>query len=155
MPSSNLLERLRTYKAEQGRYVRLSAFWSLTLLWLYGCFRFYEQLRDLRFEWAAFLRHNLIEEIPLLEVPFPMAALVGILVFLAGAAGFQMFLNKPNVADLLIDTEAELRKVTWPTIRDTTSASIVVLITVLVVFILLGVFDFVLGRAITFLLFTH
>jgi preprotein translocase SecE subunit len=35
--------------------------------------------------------------------------------------------NSPKVADLLIDTESELGKVTWPTMTDAVNSSIVVM----------------------------
>jgi hypothetical protein len=34
--------------------------------------------------------------------------------------------RRPTVADLLIDTETELRKVTWPTVPEAVNSSIVV-----------------------------
>lgn len=148
----SFLARFRTFKPEQGRYVRLTAFWSLTALWFYGCYRLWETLSDLRWSWATWLRTRWVEELPLVEWPLTPAAVIAILVFLGGIASLQLFLNKPNVADLLIETEAELRKVTWPTFRDTLSSSLVVLSTVFVMFLLLAVFDFVLGQVIDFLL---
>jgi preprotein translocase subunit SecE len=149
-----LLGRLRNYKADQGRYVRLAALWSLVALWFYGCYRLWETLMDLRWSWAAPLRTRWVDELPIVEWPLTPAAVIAAVVFLAGAAGIQMFLNRPKVADLLIETEAELRKVTWPSFRDTASASLVVLFTVAILFVLLAVFDFVVGRLIDFLLYS-
>lgn len=143
----SIQERLRTYRPEHGRYVRLGSFWLLVILWSYGCFRFSETLADLRFGWAAFLRRPVIQELPLLEVSLTPAALVAILVFMLGVAGLQIFLNTPKVAETLIETESELRKVTWPTFKDTVNASLIVLFTVIAMFVLLGVYDAVLGRA--------
>lgn len=151
--SSSLLDSLRTYKPEQGRYVRLSAFWGLTVLWFYGCFRLAETLADLRYEWASSLRTKIVEELPLVEWPVTPAILIAGLVFLAGMAVFQFWLNRPHVADLLIETEAELKKVTWPTMPDTASSSLIVLITVLVIFLLVAVYDFGLSQLIDKLLY--
>ncbi|MBL8692997.1 MAG: preprotein translocase subunit SecE [Planctomycetes bacterium] len=68
-------------------------------------------------------------------------------------AVFQFWLNRPHVADLLIETEAELKKVTWPTMPDTASSSLIVLITVLVIFLLVAVYDFGLSQLIDKLLY--
>jgi preprotein translocase SecE subunit len=153
--SKNVLERLRTYRADQGRYVRLATFWSLVALWFYGTYRFYEVLVNLKWGWAQFLQVRLVEEMPLLEWPLTPAALVALAVFLGGAAGLQLWLNRPQVADTLIETEAELRKVTWPTARDTVNASVVVIIAVVVIFLMLGAFDFVLAQTVERILFSH
>lgn len=47
-----------------------------------------------------------------------------------------LFINVPKVADFLIETEVELRKVTWPTRKEFVGSSIVVLVSVL----MLGIF---------------
>ena len=150
---NGLLSRLRNYKPEHGRYVRLTCFWSLTALWFYGCYRLWQSLSDLRWSWASWLRTRWVDELPLVEWPLTPAVLVSVLAFLFGMAAFQMFLNRPKVADLLIETEAELRKVTWPTFRDTAGSSMVVLCTVLVMFVLLAAFDFAIGQVVDFLLY--
>ena len=152
-PSPSMLDRLRTYKPDQGRYVRLAAFWSIAALWGYGCFRLGQTLSDLRYSWAGWLRARWVEEVPVVEWSITPAVVIAAVVFLAGLAMLQMTLNRPKVADLLIDTEGELRKVTWPTFKDTASASFVVLLTVLILFVLLGVFDIALGQIVDFLLY--
>jgi len=119
----------------------------------YGCFRLGQTLLDLRFSWAAWLRTVWIEEMPVVEWAVTPAAVLALVTFLVGLASIQMFLNRPKVADLLVETEAELRKVTWPTFKDTASASLVVLLTVAILFALLGVYDIVLGQVIDFLLY--
>lgn len=148
-----LLESLKTYRADQGRYVRLTAFWSLATLWGYGSFRLYQSLSDLRFEWAAWLRTHVVEEIPLLEWPLTPAMLLAALAFLLGTAAIQYALNRPKIAETLIETEAELRKVTWPTVRDTTSSSFVVLFTVVVLLVMMAGFDVVVSQIVDFLLY--
>jgi preprotein translocase subunit SecE len=61
-------------------------------------------------------------------------------------------LNRPKVADFLIETETELRKVAWPNFKDTRHASIVVIITVLVLAFFLAGADIVLGEVVKLLL---
>lgn len=134
-------------RPEQGRYVRMSTFWAIAFLWAYGCYRLSETLSDLRFGWASFLRQPIVGELPLLETPLTTASLLSILVFFAGIAALQMFLNTPKIADTLIETESELRKVTWPTFKDTINASLIVLACVIVLFGLLGVYDALIGKS--------
>ena len=58
-------------------------------------------------------------------------------------------LEKPKNADLLIETESELRKVTWPTIDETIDGSIVVMAVVLFLMAFMAGADFVLGEIFT------
>ncbi|MFN0206443.1 MAG: preprotein translocase subunit SecE [Planctomycetota bacterium] len=144
---TGILSKLKMYKPDQGRYVRMATFWILTFLIGYGCYRLSETLADLRYGWAEWLRRPIINELPLVETSFIAASLVAFAVFLLSIAGLQIILNKQKIADSLIETEGELRKVTWPTFRDTMSASIVVLVCVLILFILLGVYDMAIGKS--------
>ena len=48
----------------------------------------------------------------------------------AGGIALYQILNRPKVADMLIDTEAEMKKVTWPTSAETFSGAVAVMITV-------------------------
>lgn len=50
------------------------------------------------------------------------------------------------------DSRAELRKVTWPTARDTRRATIMVLIIVAVMAVVLGAVDLALSNLITYIL---
>ncbi|MEM7517388.1 MAG: preprotein translocase subunit SecE, partial [Planctomycetota bacterium] len=55
--------------------------------------------------------------------------------------------QSPKIAETLIDTESELKKVTWPTVPEAINASIVVLVTVLFLMAFLAGSDWILGRA--------
>ena len=48
--------------------------------------------------------------------------------------------------DLPLDVAAELKKVTWPTMRETRAATMAVVIATFVAAVILGVFDFVWAR---------
>jgi preprotein translocase subunit SecE len=50
--------------------------------------------------------------------------------------------NRPKVADYLIETETEMKKVTWPTHREVFSATLVVIVVVVV----MGIFLFGIDR---------
>ena len=54
--------------------------------------------------------------------------------------------NKPKMADLLIDTEGELRKVSWPTIDEVLTTSMVVVVFVVFIGAFLALTDMVFGR---------
>lgn len=132
------------YKKDQGRLVRLVAYWSLALLILYGCMSLYQQLPL----WGKSLGEPLLQgmkTLPLLGWKLNAAFLICLLVL--GLAWWLLYRwqQKPKVADLLIDTESELTKVTWPTMGDAVNSSLVVVAVVLFLMAFLAGADALLG----------
>ncbi|MEO0480770.1 MAG: preprotein translocase subunit SecE [Planctomycetota bacterium] len=121
------------YKPDQGRYARMASFWALFLLLAYGCLDgMVVTLRD----W--FDAGDPWAELPLVG-DIDLAKVISIGVLLAGGLLISRTLNRPKTADLLIDTENELKKVTWPTPNETWVGSVAVIVTVLVMlFFLFG-----------------
>ncbi|HZZ84400.1 MAG TPA: preprotein translocase subunit SecE [Anaeromyxobacteraceae bacterium] len=52
----------------------------------------------------------------------------------------------PRSREVSFEVAAELKKVTWPTLRETRAATVAVVVTTFVAAMLLGVFDFVWAR---------
>ena len=121
------------YKKDHGRYARMVAFWSLTLLLAYGCIRTEGLVLSMR-SWLRSLGGDSLAR-PWIE-PFPilgtmdlaMTICLGLLAVSGGLV--YLWLSRPRVADMLIDTESELRKVTWPTFSDTWKGTLAVVVTV-------------------------
>ncbi|MCC6669726.1 MAG: preprotein translocase subunit SecE [Planctomycetes bacterium] len=84
-----------------------------------------------------------IDPFPLIQ-RFGPAQLVALTVLAAGGWAIHRALNRPRVADLLIETEGELRKVTWPSSHETISGTVAVAVTVVVMFVFLIVADLLL-----------
>ena len=63
------------------------------------------------------------------------------------------WLESPKIADLLIDTETELRKVTWPSGQEVLNSSIVVVVCVVVLMAFLAGADWFLARLVNPILF--
>jgi preprotein translocase subunit SecE len=57
-----------------------------------------------------------------------------------------------NVTQFLKDAKVELKKVTWPTPKQTLASTAVVIIIVFIVAIYLGIIDFALAKAVKFIL---
>ncbi len=53
--------------------------------------------------------------------------IVALAIFVVGLFGIRWWLNRPDYADLLIETEAELRRVTWAPLKEVNRATSVVL----------------------------
>jgi preprotein translocase subunit SecE len=134
------------YKPEQGRYVRMAAFWSLFAFWSYGCYRLQFTLQGWFAGWFPAPRfHPGFGEGDFVQLPLVgginLATIVTLVVFAVGVYLIHRILNRPKVADLLIETETELRKVTWPSRDETLTASVVVIATVVILVAYLWVAD--------------
>lgn len=140
------------YKKEQGRLARTAVFWTLAALLYYGC-------ASLRQELAArvgALGRPLVEDfprIPVLGVALTGAFVIAAVVFAAGVVLLYRWLERPKHADLLIETEQELRKVTWPTVQEAVNSSLVVILFVLFLMAYLAGADALLANLTRTLLF--
>lgn len=137
------------YKEDQGRMVRMAAYWSLAVLLFYGCHSLYYTLLA---KVEALGKELGGITIPVIGIPLNPALLICALVLAAGLFLLYRWQNTPKNADLLIETEAELKKVTWPTMPEAVGSSVVVIVTVAVLMAFLAGTDWVLGRWATYLL---
>src|SRR5262245_66619461 len=126
------------YRPDEGVYARGTAFWSLATLAFLAGRRFFFWLQ--RYE---FPRRDLLgEPIPVLAFPLTPGFLIGTLVFAALTYASWRLLNAPKIGDLLVDTELEMKKVTWPSFDDSRKASFVVILCVLIMVVFLAGADF-------------
>ena len=121
------------YKPELGTYARTTAMWLLGALWAFGAYTFYYWLLSFRGEdGTGFMVSPLLEgDLPVLSVPLTPALVLAVLIGLAGLFVLAKQLNKPKAADMLIDSETEMRKCTWPSWHETFSSSVVILVVML------------------------
>ncbi|MCZ6596347.1 MAG: preprotein translocase subunit SecE, partial [Planctomycetota bacterium] len=84
--------------------------------------------------------------IPIVSIPLNGAFLVSLAIFAGGMIWLFRWLQSPKMADLLIDTESELRKVTWPTTQEVINSSMVVVACVVILMAFLAGTDLVLGQ---------
>jgi preprotein translocase SecE subunit len=114
------------YKPDQGRMARGVLFWLCTALIYYGCQTLYYFLH---WSWA---QTKLIQEnIPILDIPLNPALIIALVLFIAIEFFLIKTINRPKLGNLLIETETEMKKVTWPSWGDSFNSSIVVLIAVI------------------------
>jgi preprotein translocase SecE subunit len=130
-----------SYKKDQGRYARMIAFWGVVLMVAYGCFHGGGLVTVLdRNVLPREANPVLIEQFPLLgSLKVSTLVALGVTAF-AGFATHRV-LNRPRLADALIDTEGEMHKVTWPTLGETWTGTVAVAVTVAVLFAYLTVID--------------
>jgi preprotein translocase SecE subunit len=133
------------YKPDQGRYARLAAFWSLAILLIYGCVSFHGEVLS-RFESLTQPFAESVKKVPILGFKLNGALLIALVVLGLGLWLLYRWQQTPKVADLLIETESELRKVTWPTMPEAVNSSVIVIFCVLFLMAFLAGADWLLGR---------
>jgi preprotein translocase SecE subunit len=140
------------YKRDQGRMARMAAFWTLAVLLFYGSVSLNEFLSG---HWPAVATPLIagFPKIPVLGVGLTPAFLVTLAVFGVGMYALYRWLEQPKTADLLIETEHELRKVTWPTMQEVVNSSLVVIFAVLFLMGFLAVADWFIARVTQVILF--
>jgi preprotein translocase SecE subunit len=132
------------YREDQGRLARMAAFWCLVLFLLFGCHSLYRALQSFGTLATAIGGYSL----PVVGVPLSGAFLSAAAVFLVGLIAVRRWERTPKMADLLIDTESELKKVAWPTLQQVTNSSLVVIISVVLLGGFMALIDILLARII-------
>ncbi|MFN9707207.1 MAG: preprotein translocase subunit SecE [Planctomycetota bacterium] len=128
-----------SYRKDQGRYARMAASWALLSLAAYGCFHG-GGLSNLLENWLGASDRVFVDPFPILKtLKLSTVAALGALAII----GFLLhrILNTPRVADALIETEAELMKVTWPTWGEAWQGTLAVTAMVVILFAFLTVAD--------------
>lgn len=139
---------MKAYKEDQGRLGRMAAFWSVIMLLLFGCTFLHTTLLN----FAAMKVPLRGIRLPVVGVDLTGAFLVSFTTFVIGAIAVLRWQQTPKVADLLIDTENELRKVTWPSSQEVVNSAIVVVVCVMVLLAFVALCDWVLGMVLKYLL---
>ena len=140
------------YKKDQGRLARMAVFWILTALTFYGCSSMRAEL-SARFEGLGRPMIASVPEVPILGLDLTGAFMIALFVFIGTVFVMYRFIETPKYADLLIETESELRKVTWPTPKEVVNSSLVVIFSVLFLMAFLAGADIFLGRVARVILF--
>lgn len=123
---------LEIYKPGQGKYARITAYVLGVGLIIFGGIRLYATINVPGDAW--------VDGVPLLG-HISLYNTIAIGVVLLGTLALHFVLNMPNFVDLLIDTESELKKVSWPSKREVRNATIVVVLVTFVMALLLFGFD--------------
>ncbi|MDZ4774907.1 MAG: preprotein translocase subunit SecE [Planctomycetota bacterium] len=134
------------YKEDQGRLARLVVFWALALLVFYGCYAFYNEVLKAKFDSLRTPLFAGMKKLPILSIELNGAFVIAALLFAALIWLLMRWLQRPKIADLLIETESEMRKVTWPTMSEAVNSSVIVIVCVLFLMVYLAGADWLLGQ---------
>jgi preprotein translocase SecE subunit len=141
------------YKKDQGRMARMAVFWSIAVLLYYGCTSLRQTLAG---DFITSLGQPLFQgfqKVPVLGTPLTGALLISVGVFAIAVVALYRFLERPKYADMLIETETEMRKVVWPTPKEVFESSLVVVVCVVFLMAFLAGTDWLLARLIQPLIF--
>lgn len=131
---------LEYYKKNQGVIVRISTAVGVFLMVLYGFFSLYHTIPPIDTSvvggrptfWGTILL-----TIPFFEVSIDYGMVISTVLFiLVGLLIYMLLLNKPKTSDYLIETEGELKKVSWPSRPQYLGSSVAVIVSM----VILGVF---------------
>ncbi len=114
----------KIYKPGQGKYTRLCTGFSVAAIVCFGCYRLYQMLE------AA-------------DVSLWPRTIVPVVIFAALSGVVYWLLNKPSIADFLIASEGELKKVNWSSRKEIAVSTAIVIVVVFAMAGLLGVTDVV------------
>ena len=128
-----------TYKKGQGTVARALSSLVLGALGVFGCQALHEWLSG--YGWAADHGIPFGSEAPL--VKWGLIASAG--VFLVFAVLVVWLMNHRRFVDYLINSEAELRKVSWPTRPELKRQTVVVVVTLALFGVMLFLVDLVFG----------
>ena len=110
---------LKIYKRGQGYNTRLWSALSAFAIVAIGCFILWSRLRVTDNPWVEFL------------VPAGVCAAFALLIF--------WIVNKPSVADFMIQAEGEIKKVSWSSKKEIiASTTVVIFVVILMSLLLLG-----------------
>jgi preprotein translocase subunit SecE len=135
-PRESTSMSLEPYKPGQGKLARGIAYVLGILLVFFGAWRLYATINRPGHAW--------VEGVPLVG-SLSLYNTVAIVVGLTGLLLLHVVLNRPATVDLLIDTEQEMKKVSWPSRREVQNATIVVVIVSFTLALLLSGFDHLLS----------
>lgn len=113
---------LKIYKRGQGYYTRLYSALCTFAIVAIGCFVLWNRLRETDNPWIEFL------------IPAGVCCAFAYLIF--------WLVNKPNVADFMIQAEGEIKKVSWSSRKEIVASTTVVICVVILMSVMLFCADF-------------
>jgi len=126
-----------------GRAVRLSAFGGIAALTLFGAYALYMAPPINSVWWRDIAGPATLfgKSVGLKPILFPAAA-----VFLSVMSGVFLVLNREKSADFLIETEGEIKKVSWPARKEFVGSAMIVVLVVAIVSMFLHYVDLGLSK---------
>ena len=141
---------MERYKPGQGSFARLTTNVAILAALFLGAVELYSWIQSPE-DLSLIPGLKVFEDLPLLGVPLSWKFLLCVGLFAGLFWLVRRWINKPANVDALIETELEMKKVSWPTMPEARTATwIVILVTILLTgslalfdVALVSLFDFV------------
>ena len=137
---------MESYKAGQGSLARLTTWVAVLIALALGCAELYTWIQDPIEDTSLIPGVALFEDLPFFGTKFSWKFLLCTLIFGAGIWLSRRLLTKKSTVDALIETEQELRKVSWPTREESINATGVVILVSVLLTVALFSFDMLFNR---------
>ena len=141
---------MEAYKSGQGSLTRLSAAVFLLIALVMGCVELFSWIQDPRGDVPLVPGAELFADMPVFGGPLSWKFLLCVAICVAGIVLIRRYLARPGTVDTLIETEQEMKKVSWPTRDESMNATSVVILVSIVLTVTLVFFDLVLTRLLEF-----
>ncbi len=139
---------MEAYKSGQGSFARLSVNVAVLLALFLGAVELYSWIQDAKD--TSLIPIQVFEDLPLLGVPLSWKFLLCVGLFLGMYLLIRKWISKPSRVDALIETELELKKVSWPTGSEARTATWVVVLVTIILTLSLAFFDIALVTILSF-----
>jgi len=126
-------------KAGQGSLTRLITWTVLILASVLGCWELYTWIQSPKDR--ALVPGEWFRHLPLLAVPFSWKFLLCLVLFVGLMFFVRWTMHGSTMATTLVETELEMKKVSWPTKQESLNAMWVVVFVTVVLTITLASFD--------------
>lgn len=142
---------MESYKPGQGSLTRLAAWLILILVLALGAVELYSWIQAKDDAPIFGIQLELFRDLPFLGVPLSWKFLLCFGLFLGLLWLARIYMTRPATVDLLIETELEMKKVSWPTFEESLNATWVVVLVTVTLTAALFLFDFVCGTFLRFI----
>jgi len=132
---------MERYKPGQGSFARLTTNVLVLIALFMGCVELYSHIQATDDQPILGMDLEVARDLPLLGEPLSWKLLLCIGVFIVLVTLMRRWFSKPSVVDALIETEMEMKKVSWPTMPEARTATWVVVLVTLVLTASLAFFD--------------
>ena len=149
----------QAYRPGQGKMSRTLILWTGFLLLAWGCRslmlalpeffpRMGQGLNEFQAFGGALPQEAWSVDLVFFATKVSSALAIAVVVLLAGSLWWWRFMNRPKWADLVIEMEQELKKVSWPTFGDAWQSTLVVTAFTVALVAMTFLFDIVIGSVI-------
>jgi preprotein translocase SecE subunit len=141
---------MEPYKPGQGGLTRLSAWLILILVLALGAVELYSWIYRKGDGPIFGINLEVLRRLPFLGAPVSWKLLLCAAIFVGLLWLVRLYMTRPTTVDMLIETEMEMKKVSWPTMEESMNATWVVVFVTVFLTVTLFFFDFVLGSLLRF-----